>query len=386
MASAWVFQKGEDVERLGADQASWYAGWYEPDGRRKKKSFGPGFRGKKLAERFARKVEAELMTGTYAVKTEKLWADFLAEYDARILSGLAPQSRDQARAALAHYERLMKPVKVFVINTGHVDEFISRRREEAGKKQGARVSPATINKDLRHLRAALNTAREWGYLGHTPRFRMEKVPKRLPTYVTPEHFALLYGACAQAKRPADQPYPAADWWRALLVMGYLTGWRIGQLLAFRRNDLDLDAGTAVSMAEDNKGNRDVRLRLHPVIVEHLQRLPGFDPRVFPWNHNRRTLDDDFLRIQQAAKIHLPCRAQHAHTPKCHAYGFHDLRRAFATMNADRLSADALQQLMQHKSYETTKLYVNLAKQLQDEETVRALFVPDVLKEQGRAAP
>jgi integrase len=62
------------------------------------------------------------------------------------------------------------------------------------------------------------------------------------------------------------------------------------------------------------------------------------------------------------------------------YGFHDLRRAFATMNADKLTPDALQLLMRHKSYLTTQVYVNMAKQMDD--AVNVLHVPDVLKDIG----
>jgi integrase len=59
------------------------------------------------------------------------------------------------------------------------------------------------------------------------------------------------------------------------------------------------------------------------------------------------------------------------------YGFHDLRRGFATVNARSLGAEALQRLMRHKSYTTTQLYVNMANQLND--AVKSLHVPDALK-------
>ena len=49
--SAWTFQRPEQVKDLGETHAPWYCGWYEPNGRRKKKSFGPGVRGKDHAER-----------------------------------------------------------------------------------------------------------------------------------------------------------------------------------------------------------------------------------------------------------------------------------------------------------------------------------------------
>jgi integrase len=250
------------------------------------------------------------------------------------------------------------------------------------------VSPATVNKDLRHLRAALRKAYKWGYLPAVPDFDFEQEPKKLPRYVAPDHFAAIYRACDAARMPEDQPYPAADWWRALLVFAYMTGWRIGELLALPKDDLDLAAGTAVTRWEDNKGDRDDRVRLHPVVVDHLKRIAGFSPAVFPWNHNRRTLDAEFARVQRAAVVkdekgedvplHLLCRRKHEHTPACHTYGFHDLRRAFATMNADKLTADALQALMRHKSYQTTQRYINMTRQL--DEAVGVLHVPEVLKQ------
>jgi integrase len=155
------------------------------------------------------------------------------------------------------------------------------------------------------------------------------------------------------------------------------------MLGFRRDDLDLAEGTAITRFEDNKGKRDERVKLHPVVVEHLRPLASFDPHVFPWNHDRRTLDDEFRRIQEAAKIKLPCRGEHEHTPACFVYGFHDLRRAFATLNADRLTPDALQALMRHKSYQTTQVYINLSRQMDD--AVASLHVPDVLRRQSNGA-
>jgi integrase len=273
------------------------------------------------------------------------------------------------------------PHPVFAISTPHVDDFIAARRQEPGRKQGDAVSPYSVNKDLRHVKAALAVAVEWGYLPRLPKFRMERTPKKLPTFVTREHFALIYGpGCEAARKPAGLPYPPADWWRGLLALARMTGWRIGDMLALRRDQLDLDAGTAVSLAEDNKAKRDERVNLHPALVEPLRRLAGFTPTVFPWTHNRRTLDVEFARIQEAGGIRLPCPRGHKHTRYCHVYSFHDLRRAFATCNAGRLTGDELQALMRHKSYQTTQLYINMARQM--EEVVGKLDVPEVLKGLG----
>ena len=86
---------------------------------------------------------------------------------------------------------------------------------------------------------------------------------------------------ALAKGPVLSP---ADWWRALLVMGAMTGWRIGQLLELRREDVDLAEGFVITRAAHNKGKRDRKIELHPLAVEHL--LPHGFPALLPflWAH------------------------------------------------------------------------------------------------------
>jgi integrase len=375
--SAWVGQDPKQVKKHGEDVASWYVFWREPDGKQKCKSCGPGSFGKLQAEKLRRKREAELLSGTYKSQLENKWGDFREEYRSKILEGQRPATRLAADVSLDHFERIIKPVKVSHISTYNVDTFIEKRRQEKGKKQGDTLSPASLNKDLRHIKKALRVARKWGYLQLLPEFAMQQVPKKLIRYVTDAHFAAVYRSCDVAKSPRGLPYSAADWWRGLLMMGYMTGWRIGDLLGLHRDDLDLEEGWAITRAASNKGKRDDRVKLHPVVVEHLTRLKGFDPRVFPWNRDRKPLHDEFARIQEAAGIHLPCQEKHQHTRFCHVYGFHDLRRAFATMNADKLTPDALQALMRHKSYQTTQVYINMTRQM--DAAVASLHVPEVLK-------
>jgi integrase len=375
---AWVYQDDKQVKKHGTEKASWYVGWRTPEGKRRCESCGPGTQGKKNAEKLRKKREAELITGTYEGKDKTTWKHFREEYEAKVLAGKASWTQTTAKVALGHFERIVKPGRVSKLTTQHIDDFIAARRKEPGQKEGSTLSPATINHDLRHVKAALRVAREWDYLKKLPRFRMERELKDLPTYVTGDHFALIYGACDQARMPGGRPYDPADWWRALIVMGYMTGWRISDMLGLRRADLDLDAGIAITRAENNKGKRDDRVKLHAVVIEHLRKLPDFDVCVFPWYHNRRTLHAEFARIQEAARIKLPCEEAHQHTRYCHVYGFHDLRRAFATMNADKLTPDALQKLMRHKSYQTTQVYINMARQM--DAAVASLHVPDVLRQ------
>jgi integrase len=116
------------------------------------------------------------------------------------------------------------------------------------------------------------------------------------------------------------------------VFLYMTGWRVNEPLALRWDDVSLDNATAITWHEDNKGRRDERVPLHPVVIEHLRKLVDFGPAVFPWPHHERTLWVEFAKIQKAALtetgeriIDLACRENHEHTDACHIYGFHDFR-------------------------------------------------------------
>jgi len=378
--SVWIFQYPEDLRRKGPDGASWFVGWYDLAGKRRSESCGPGARGKNLAEKRKRRIEGELDLGVHAPVSKKSWADFRTEYQEQILSRLEPSSQIAIQVALDAFERHAKPGKVEAITTQTVDLFVSRRRNDKGKKPGSKVSPATINKDLRHVKAALKKAHEWGYLRSLPRIRMVREPEKLPRYVTPEHFELLYTRAAEKAKYPNQPgqsFTAPQYWRALMVTAYMTGLRINEILSFKREDLDFERGQLITRASDNKGKRDEVLALHKTVLEHLQSLNSIHARPLAWPHDSRLLWTEFGRIQREAGIHLICPGEHKHTKACHVYGFHDFRRAFATVNAPRLKAETLQKLMRHRSYKTTLGYINLASQVDD--AVANMPVPPVLR-------
>jgi len=366
-SQAWIFQRTEHIQKMGEEKAPWYVGYYDFDGRRHKESCGAGLLGKKKAERRRAQLDEQLMTGTLELKVKKLWKDFRQEYEERVLPRMATQTQVSYKATLDKFEQLAKPLRVLAIDGAMIDKFITARRQEPGIRPGELLSPRSVNKDLLVIHSVLETAVRWKYLRRVPEFEYEKVPESVFVYVTPDAFGQLYGACEHAQWPDDQPYAAADWWRGLLVFGYLTGWRIRQMLSIRREDVNLEHGTALSRAKDNKGKRDQLVHLHPLIVEHLQRLASFDPLMFPWNRFWSGIFVHFRQIQQAAKVPPPTGKPH--------YTFHDFRRAFATENASRLTGEALQALMQHRSYKTTQGYIDRARQLRG--AVDLLFVPQI---------
>lgn len=378
---AWTFQDSKEVVRLGKKKASWGVGWREPDGTRRQRMCGPGDDGRKAAFRLAKKIEAQLMTGSYISDVSTGWQEFRAEYDKTILQELGAENRRITETALAHFERIVKPTAVENIGLKAIDKYIAERKNERGKKPGSRVSPATINKELRHLKAVFAYAEDWGALTTGLKFtkRWQREPEKEPRYTPPEHFAAIYAACDIATLPVISSIPPGAWWRARCLTSYLHGWRVGELGKLKRRNTDLEAGTIKTTARDNKGKRDDRIRLLPVVVDHLRLIQGFGEFVFEWPHPYAALWEEFRRIQEAAGIHLDCDGDHEHTPACHVYGFHDLRRAFATENEENFSPLELQQLMRHRSFTTTQGYINMAKKRQGS-SAEKLHVPDFLKQ------
>ena len=376
---AWVHQLKTQVEKQGADAASWYVSWTDPAGKQCRKSCGPGKVGKSAANRLADTTHSQLVTGTYAANERATWDQFFTRYTAHMESRYGATSRAAAMLSIGTFARIAKPKRMRAIDTAKIDEFIGKRLKEDRTRKNAEgknqtVSPATVNRELRYTKAALRLAADWGFIDKVPRMRFLKPQQKLPTFTTPEHFAAMFQACEVATMPSGVPNVSpVDWWRGLLVLLYMTGWRIGQTLKLKSEDIDLEAGTALTRADANKGRRDQLLPLHPLAVEHLRPLAAsFDSRVFPWDHDNRTLWSEFARIQEAAKL-----VDGSPMPKAGKnggwYGFHDLRRGFATANAASMNLFELQGLMQHKSLETTKGYVSMAGQLN--KTIQRLFVP-----------
>lgn len=375
MANAWVFQDARRLALLG-DKCPWSAGWYTPDGKRRSKVLGC----KSLAEKHARKVEGLIASGTYGDKSRKAWSAFREEFDARIIPRLAPKTERVTAAALDHFERLAKPGKVESIRTQTIDDYVVKRLQERGRKKESKTSPATVNRELRTLKAALRIAHDWGYLRTVPKFRFVKEEQRMGAVMTPEHFELIYGAADKAKLPtAGVSCPTGDWWRALLVFALTTGWRIDEILSLRKDDLDLETGRVTTRAADNKGRRDDTDYLPASALAMVKGIIGFQPFVFPWLHDEKTLWVEFRRIQEAAGIKLPCSQADRHkcSPLCAYYGFHAIRRAYATLNCDTMSASVLQAKMRHKSFSTTQRYISLANKMK--QASQSVFVPEFLR-------
>jgi integrase len=359
---AWLFQ---DPKRkaIEGDKCAWSVGWYDASGKRKGKKVGA----KSTAEKFRKKVEAELALGICTVGQKRTtWAEFRKEFEATVEATRAGGTLKEYRRSLEAFQRLIAPGYMDAITTSDVDRFVAKRKGDRQAGTEGDLSPASINRDLRALKVAFRKAKKWKMLTDVPDFEFLREPERDPYFVDDATFAKLYDACDSMTRPAGRRYAAGDWWKALLAFAYLTGWRIGEILDLRREDLDLDNGIATVDAESTKGRRTARVELHPVVVDRLRAIVEFQPLVFDWPHHERTLWTDFAELKTAAGVDFPG-------------AFHRFRFGFANANVDSLDPDLLQKLMRHQAASTTRRYINAAERMRRAGTADKIHVPDVLK-------
>jgi integrase len=364
---ARIFQDTREKRELGS-KAPWWVEWRD-NGRRRSQKVGS----KKQAREIAALKDTEKVQRRNGLVIDKLWTEFVAEYEAVTLPKMrSVHSRESATEALKLFGEYMRPKYVGLVDYRTLDTFATKRLKDRGRKAGDTLAAATVRKDLRTIRAALAVAHDWKYLSVVPKMPDVAGLESDKRFVSMEHFeamlTILDPKTKDRYEPrlpiiANAPFEPADWWRALLVTLWVSGMRIGAALALKWSDVDLEAGTVMSRAKDNKAKKDQRVDVLPA-VELLRPLKGFDPRVFPWDRNRTALYRHFATLQVAAGIHLDCPGDHEHTDRCHVYSFHDFRRAHATFNYGRVSDRDLQAQMGHASFATTQRYIKFAEQHQ----------------------
>ena len=123
-----------------------------------------------MAQKFRRKNEGEQAAGLCRAGPEQVaWDRFRQEYEKTIMpKWLSAWSRIEARHALDTFEQVVKPKYVNRIDERTLDQYVARRLLMRGKRKGDTVSPETIKKELRAIRAVLNQAKRWKYVQQVP--------------------------------------------------------------------------------------------------------------------------------------------------------------------------------------------------------------------------
>ena len=202
--------------------ASWVARYRGPDGRERSKTFVR----KTDAERFLASQETKKATGEWV--DPDLSRETLADFYGRWTRD-AEEANDPAASTRAKYEgiwRLYLEPRLGTYRLGTIT------REDVRRTVKAVRSPWQAQETLKLLRLLLYRAMDSGAIGRNPAARIEPpdAPRTAVRVLRPQELAAVADALP-------------DRWRAFVLLGAYSSLRWSELVALRRDDLDLDART-----------------------------------------------------------------------------------------------------------------------------------------------
>ena len=297
-------RKVQTLKHPNGKSPFWYLRWWEPtpDGtgwKERWKSTRTAV--KKEAEQQRRQLERELEAGRKS-ESEILWDDFAKEFLEKHAARKPATTLDFYERALRMFSEVSKPKKLSSVKLVTLEDFANARLKEG-------VAPATVNRDLRHVRAALKWAKRRGLVSEVPDFGnvFIKEHRKKPTIIPEEDFLAMLGAIRKKEiRLTKRP---ADWWCAFLYIAYYLGLRRGEILSLSWDDISFTTLDVRVCASTSKSRKE---RVVPMAAELAGVLKDWrsktgenrssDP-VLPWPYDTyRQLYEDWHRIQKSAGI------------------------------------------------------------------------------------
>ena len=154
-----------------------------------------------------------------SIRDKKIPFDFLCgEYLKWAANNLGKQTlRERVMVVRAHLKPFFKSFAKDICN----------KEVEAFKATRTKVSPATINNELKVLSCILKFGIEFGYLADMPKIRRLKVPQKQPRFLTTEEIGRVLAAAKLGVRP-------------MLQFLIFTGMRKGEMSHLQWDDIDFD--------------------------------------------------------------------------------------------------------------------------------------------------
>jgi len=225
-----------------------------------------------------------------------LWDDFVQLFIEKHASRKPATTLEFYERGLRNFTMAIQPKKLSRITVATLEDFADLRLQKG-------LAAATVNRDLRHLRAALRWARRRGFLSVVPDFGSVfiKEHRKKPTIIPEDDFLAMVSALKSPivqlkKRPAN-------WWRVFLYLAHYLGVRRGELLSLSWDDVKFDTLEVRIQAPTSKSRRERVIPMARELAELLKKwrsksdqAASSDP-VLPWPYNTyRQLYADWHRI------------------------------------------------------------------------------------------
>lgn len=329
--------------------------WLDPSGKRcREKIKEPGRFGKNLADERCRQLNSQMTLGQYQHHERATWKTVKEKY----LRDVVPTKRSvrtqrEIKSTLARFEATVRPGRMDGITAATIDEFKAERLKEK-TRDDVPIGSATVNKDLRTLKAFFRKVVKWKMMTEAPDIEMlEETEQQKPVYTEAE-FEAIHKACGTAELtlPHGIAAPRSLWWQTLLVMFWETGMRRGEMLALEWSGVNLDRRTIIVDPADTKTKRLKEFSFGELGERHLRALGayGMEGHVFCFPHEIARLNEALGEIQKAAGLDVSRRN----------LKFHAFRRTVGEMTAERYGLTAAQYKLGHSNAAVTAKHYSRA--------------------------
>ncbi len=209
----------------------------------------------------------------------------------------------------------------------------------------AKVSPTTVNIELRALKAAFYTALRWELIEKNP-FRQVKLcelTERTPVFLTVKDFQTLLRTVTD------------DWLHDMIVVAAMTGMRRAELINLRWSDVDFSRNVIRIESHGEfrtKRGRKRFIPMHEEVVRVLRRQPGESAGQYVFLVDGKPLSKHRVSMKFKRSIRKAGLDDAIH--------WHSLRHSFASWLVQRsVSLYEVQKLLGHTSIRVTEIYSHL---------------------------
>lgn len=270
------------------------------------------------------------------------WQAFRAEYLAYSRTKKASNTYYRDVRAIDSLQEFLKPVAL---------ESITARGVEFWRDSRGGKSPATLNRDLKAIKAMLHKAKSWGYL-------KEEFWKEIPLlresrgrllYYSVEDFNRILRACVcqypKLVRNHDRPYR----WDTVAMLAARAGLRRSEIRWLSWSDLDFPLGLITVTAKEDWHPKDFESRYIPMsedLREHLLALPRDSEWVLSPRPSLDVMTSYFCKIVKRVGL---------------KGGIHTLRHTFAShLVQNGVPIFEVSELLGHSDVKMTMVYAHLA--------------------------
>jgi len=309
---------------------SWFID-YRVEGRRKREKIGAS---KKLADTVLAKRKTEIAEGKFLDRKripKVRFEDFADEY--LEYSKANKRNYGRERYLMRHLVKAFGDRWLSEISVWHVERHKAQRR--------AMVAPATVNRELTLLKHMFTKAIEWDRAKANPvkSVKLLREANARVRFLTGDEETRLLAECPENLR-------------TLVIAAMHTGFRRGELLSLRWNDVDFANGLVTVQASYTKNGERRSVPMSRTLRGVLERL-----------HQEQPDGEHVFRNEQGGPYVSPTTAFESAVKRAALvdFRFHDLRHTFASrLVMGGQDIRTVQELLGHKSITMTLRYSHLS--------------------------